>query len=217
MKSASQTNAPANYGSLVDVLQSASHPVAAFFHIFFKGTVLVVYLVGNQLFNNSFISIFVACVIIAAFDFWTVKNVTGRLLVGLRWWNDILEDGSNVWRFESIPNPDSVSTVDYRIFWYSLYCTEVVWALLAFVTLLKLSLEWLFLISIILALNTSNISGFWKCSTDAQKRLREGVNSYVSSGAVSFLTSGAGNVGSFFSKLAGSNSATPEFEPISVV
>jgi hypothetical protein len=34
-------------------------------------------------------------------DFWTVKNVSGRLLVGLRWWNEIKEDGESVWVFES--------------------------------------------------------------------------------------------------------------------
>jgi len=36
-----------------------------------------------------------------AFDFWTVKNISGRLLVGLRWWNEINEDGTNSWLFES--------------------------------------------------------------------------------------------------------------------
>ena len=38
-----------------------------------------------------------------AADFWTVKNVTGRLLVGLRWWNDGgTESNENTWRFESL-------------------------------------------------------------------------------------------------------------------
>ena len=31
------------------------------------------------------------------------QNVTGRLLVGLRWWNDVHEDGTNIWIFESHP------------------------------------------------------------------------------------------------------------------
>ncbi len=31
------------------------------------------------------------------------QNVTGRLLVGLRWWNDVKDDGSNIWIFESHP------------------------------------------------------------------------------------------------------------------
>lgn len=40
-------------------------------------------------------------VLLSALDFWTVKNVTGRLLVGLRWWNDFDQNGREVWRFES--------------------------------------------------------------------------------------------------------------------
>ena len=33
---------------------------------------------------------------------WQVKNVTGRKLVGLRWWNEANDSGS-AWRFESFP------------------------------------------------------------------------------------------------------------------
>ena len=40
-------------------------------------------------------------VLLLAFDFWTVKNVSGRLMVGLRWWNKIEEDGTSTWMFES--------------------------------------------------------------------------------------------------------------------
>ncbi len=29
------------------------------------------------------------------------KNVAGRLLVGLRWWNEVTDEGSN-WRFETL-------------------------------------------------------------------------------------------------------------------
>lgn len=31
---------------------------------------------------------FIVVVILAALDFWTVKNVSGRLLLGLRWWSE---------------------------------------------------------------------------------------------------------------------------------
>lgn len=54
-----------------------------------------------------------------AFDFWTVKNVSGRLLVGLRWWNEIKDDGSNEWVFESKENR-TVNATDSRMFWFIL-------------------------------------------------------------------------------------------------
>lgn len=34
-------------------------------------------------------------------DFWTVRNVSGRRLVGLRFWNQVDEDGTSYWVFES--------------------------------------------------------------------------------------------------------------------
>ena len=87
--------------SVVDPAQSR-HKVACFFHLLFKGLALALYLLSVLLFND-FITGFICCVLLLAFDFWTVKNVTGRLLVGLRWWNEVKEDGTNVWVFESKP------------------------------------------------------------------------------------------------------------------
>lgn len=31
-----------------------------------------------------------------------VKNVSGRLMVGLRWWNEVSEMGGSDWKFESL-------------------------------------------------------------------------------------------------------------------
>ena len=70
--------------------------------MFWKFTTLLAYFIGRYWYGN-YVNTFVACVILLAFDFWTVKNVTGRYLVGLRWWNDIKEDGSSEWVFESTP------------------------------------------------------------------------------------------------------------------
>jgi hypothetical protein len=55
----------------------------------------------GTIFSDNFTLIFVVTILLLAFDFWTVKNVSGRLLVGLRWWNEIQPDGSNKWVFES--------------------------------------------------------------------------------------------------------------------
>jgi hypothetical protein len=55
----------------------------------------------------DYVFLFVIVTLLSAFDFWTVKNVTGRLLVGLRWWNDIKDSGENEWIFESRQVPAS--------------------------------------------------------------------------------------------------------------
>lgn len=48
-------------------------------------------------------------------DFWTVKNITGRLLVGLRWWNFVDEDGQNHWKYESAKVSQLVMMKDWGI------------------------------------------------------------------------------------------------------
>lgn len=52
-------------------------------------------------FSDSFITAFVFVVLLLSADFWTVKNITGRLLVGLRWWNYVDDEGASHWVFES--------------------------------------------------------------------------------------------------------------------
>ena len=59
------------------------HPFVAFFHVFFRTTALVVYLMGSLIYSASFIGIFVSVVLLLSLDFWTVKNITGRILVKL--------------------------------------------------------------------------------------------------------------------------------------
>ena len=39
------------------------------------------------IFISSKVIIFVLVIVVSAFDFWAVKNYTGRRLVGLRWWS----------------------------------------------------------------------------------------------------------------------------------
>ena len=82
-------------------LKSANHPVVCLFHMLFKALAIIFYFFLNIIIGNEVIT-FIIVVLMNAFDFWTVKNVSGRLLVGLRWWNRIKDDGSNEWVFESL-------------------------------------------------------------------------------------------------------------------
>ncbi|RKP25828.1 hypothetical protein SYNPS1DRAFT_15095, partial [Syncephalis pseudoplumigaleata] len=102
-----------------------SHPVALVFHVVFRLAALALYLLSG-IFTDGFVFVFVVCVVLLSFDFWTVKNISGRLLVGLRWWNDVLEDGSSTWAFESKEPTQGVNPVDAKVFWYTLYGTPLV-------------------------------------------------------------------------------------------
>nr|CCA26035.1 conserved hypothetical protein [Albugo laibachii Nc14] len=167
-------------------LRKAHHPIAGFFHLLFKGLALTVYIFGG-LFTDSFVFIFVLCVLLLAFDFWTVKNISGRLLVGLRWWNRINEDGTNEWIFES--NERKVThAFDSRLFWTALYCTPLLWALFLIISVLKLNLQWALIVMVALLLNGANIVGYTKCKKDAQQRMKN----FMTEGALSALGSSAG-------------------------
>ena len=74
--------------------------MVAAFHLLFRVASIIAYLLCGW-FSDSFITNFIVIVMLLSFDFWTVKNVTGRLLVGLRWWNYVDEDGNSHWVFES--------------------------------------------------------------------------------------------------------------------
>ncbi|XP_078011859.1 Golgi apparatus membrane protein TVP23 homolog C isoform X2 [Phascolarctos cinereus] len=76
------------------------HPVASFFHLFFRIGAIIVYLLC-ELLSSSFIACMVTIILLLSCDFWTVKNITGRLMVGLRWWNHIDDDGKSHWVFEA--------------------------------------------------------------------------------------------------------------------
>lgn len=82
------------------VFYNSRHPYVTLFHLAFRIAAIIVYLLCG-LFSNSFIASFVTVVLLLSMDFWTVKNITGRLMVGLRWWNYVDDDGKSHWIFES--------------------------------------------------------------------------------------------------------------------
>jgi len=117
--------------------------------------------------TDNFVLVFVTCVLLLAFDFWTVKNVTGRLLVGLRWWSEVKEDGSNVWFFESKPDSRKIHPSDSFIFWAALYATPLAWLLLGLVGVAGLKFRWLLIVAVAVVLSGANLIGYRKCQKDA--------------------------------------------------
>uniref|UniRef100_G3R2F9 Golgi apparatus membrane protein TVP23 homolog n=1 Tax=Gorilla gorilla gorilla TaxID=9595 RepID=G3R2F9_GORGO len=85
------------------------------------------------------------------------QNVTGRLMVGLRWWNHIDEDGKSHWVFESRKESSqenkTVSEAESRIFWLGLIACPVLWVIFAFSALFSFRVKWLVSISVELSNN----------------------------------------------------------------
>ena len=173
----------------------SSHPTACLFHILFKCLALGVYMLGSKLFWLEDVLVTVLCILLLASDFWVVKNITGRLLVGLRWWNKVdVTTGETSWIFESAsaaaattttttPNNSSSSSsssrgennnknnaFDTNFFWAVLYLTPVLWCILSLSAILWLNFRNLVTLICALVLSISNVVGYYKCSADQRER-----------------------------------------------
>jgi len=148
--------------------------------------------------SSSFVNIFVVCVLLLAFDFWTVKNVTGRLMVGLRWWSEVRDDGSTEWKFEAHEDGLQSTTLDVGVFWLGLILPALVWFLFGLGSLFRLSFDWLLLIATALALSFANIIGYVRCKKDAKNKINSSLANMVTRAGMNnamgrALTSAAGS------------------------
>ncbi|KFV66092.1 Golgi apparatus membrane protein TVP23 A, partial [Dryobates pubescens] len=150
------------------------HPLATFFHLFFRVSAIITYLFCDW-FSNSFVACFVTVLLLLSFDFWSVKNVTGRLLVGLRWWNQIDEDGKSRWVFEakrvSLLIRTASTEAEARIFWLGLIICPVIWTVFFFSSLFSLKLKWLALVIAGISLQTANLYGYIHCKLGGSKSI----------------------------------------------
>jgi len=113
----------ANGGDLEEqsIWKQSAHPVALLFLFTFRCAAIATYLLCgffsssyvfsvrritllvsyDKLIRSSTSTQTVLVVVLLSLDFWTVRNVSGRVLVGLRFWNQVDEDGTSFWVFES--------------------------------------------------------------------------------------------------------------------
>lgn len=188
--------------------RNCRHPVAALFHIMFKSFALLFYLFGG-LFGQDFISTFVAVILLISMDFWVVKNVTGRLLAGLRWSNYIDDDGNSHWIFENknaASNQDNNDlssfqnelsgesrTADTTIFWLGLVLAPVFWTLLMLVSIFRLNVQWFMLVTLASVLSTSNLYGYIRCRLGTSD-IKSSVTQFVAKQVFyNFITGGSSN------------------------
>jgi hypothetical protein len=144
-----------------------AHPIAALFQVAFKVGAILTYALGSA-FGGSYVAIFISVVLMLSADFWATKNITGRILVSLRWWNDVKEDGSSEWVFESAPDANRVNGFDSYFFWVTTYGNVVLWAVLVFFNITSLSTLPMAVLGFVLGI--ANAIGYTKCSRDAKKK-----------------------------------------------
>jgi len=184
------------------------HPYVTFFHLFFRVSAVVIYFFGG-IFTQSFITLFVLIILLLSMDFWTVKNITGRIMVGLRWWNYVDDDGVSHWVYESRKN--RVNSSESRIFWAGLWSITGMWILFFIISFFSINFKWLLLVSIALVLNIANLHGYIKCKGGNQENLG------ISTMASSFLFQNFGKVRETISSLSNPPSSPPTMKPTGIV
>ncbi|KAL4865722.1 hypothetical protein BDV12DRAFT_174231 [Aspergillus spectabilis] len=148
----------------------SAHPITLLIFIGFRLGALLMYLFG-VLFIKNFILIFILTLLLLSADFYYLKNIAGRRLVGLRWWNEVnTSTGDSHWVFESAdPNTRTVTATDKRFFWLSLYVAPALWIALGVLAVVRLnSVIWLSLIAIALVLTITNTTAFSRCDRFSQ-------------------------------------------------
>lgn len=146
----------------------STHPITLLTFLGFRIASLLVYLFG-LLFTANKVLIFIITVLLLAADFYYLKNIAGRRLVGLRWWNEVDPDsGDSHWVFESADSSRVSNATDSRFFWLALYVQPLSWTGLAVFAIFRFSILWLPLLAIALALTVTNALAFSRCDKFGQ-------------------------------------------------
>jgi hypothetical protein len=103
--------------------------------------------------------------LLLAVDFYYLKNIAGRRLVGLRWWNEVdPQTGDSHWVFESSdPSTKVINPTDSRFFWLAMYGQPLFWIGLAVLAIFRFKLIWLTLVGMLFLLCNRLGSGVWRC------------------------------------------------------
>ncbi|GAA5888813.1 hypothetical protein JCM6882_002862 [Rhodosporidiobolus microsporus] len=156
------------------IWKQSAHPVALFFLFFFRCAAIATYLLCG-FFSSSYVFSTVLVVVLLSLDFWTVRNVSGRVLVGLRFWNQVDDDGTSFWVFESRSPDQPANAVDSKMFWIAMYSFPAAWILLLFVGILKFNISFLPIVLLALVFNLTNSVGYTYADRDAKRRWATGM------------------------------------------
>ncbi|KAI0374237.1 DUF846-domain-containing protein [Pilatotrama ljubarskyi] len=163
---------------IAGILRQSAHPMVLFFLYFFRIAAIAVYILCG-LFISNYVLISVIVVVLLAMDFWNCRNVAGRRLVGLRYWNQVDDDGESYWVFESRDPSRPANPIDSKMFWIAVYTFPVLWLVLLFVSFFKLNLSFVPIVVLALVFNVTNAIGFTYADRDAKQKW---ANNLASSG-----------------------------------
>lgn len=144
------------------ILSQPAHPGACFFHLVFKIVGVFCYMFLGLIVSSTitnFLTVFGSIIL----DFWICKNITGRILAGYRWWNDIDDDGEEIWFYESYDYELRFQPIDTNVFWWGMGLNTIFWSIMCVLKILSLSFLWGLLTLVAAMLNWMNFYAYYKC------------------------------------------------------
>ena len=126
----------------VSIPDLSSRTKAMIFHCAFKLFQILFYMFSSK---DSSVTLFLIISILIVLDFWSVKNVTGRLMVGLRWWTATDQTGKDIYHFESYDFKLEGDSKFSTVFWSAQLSITLFWALFLFFDIITFKLFWVYL------------------------------------------------------------------------
>ncbi|XP_042310769.1 Golgi apparatus membrane protein TVP23 homolog B-like isoform X2 [Sceloporus undulatus] len=128
------------------------HPIASFFHLFFRVSAIIVYLLC-ELLSSSYIACMVTIILLLSCDFWAVKTST--------------------------QGKKATSEAESRIFWLGLIACPLLWVIFAFSALFSFKVKWLAIVIMGVTLQGANLYGYIRCKLGSRKNLTSVATSYL--------------------------------------
>ncbi|KAI0757064.1 Golgi apparatus membrane protein TVP23 [Daedaleopsis nitida] len=154
---------------IAGILRQSAHPAVLFCLYFFRIAAIAVYVLCGFFISNYVLSS-VIVVVLLAMDFWNCRNVAGRRLVGLRYWNQVDDDGESYWVFESRDPSRPANPIDSKMFWIAVYTFPLLWLVLLIVSIFKFNLSFVPIVVLALVFNVTNAIGFTYADRDAKQK-----------------------------------------------
>ncbi|KAI3413991.1 hypothetical protein GPALN_011460 [Globodera pallida] len=151
-------------------IRALKHPLVVMAHLGFRFGAIAFYVLAS-FFSASFIIQFLILLSLHSADLWAVKNVTGRLMVGLRWWSLVDADGKNHWKFEISQDPEKYDAFERQIFWAALVAAPFFWALLVCTAFLTLQWQWMVVATIGAGMTATNLYGYLRCKWSSTQEM----------------------------------------------
>ena len=154
--------------TIMNFYKKSSNPIVALITVILKLSSIICFFILSIFISNEAL-IMIIIILLGSADFWMTKNISGRILVGLRWYNLLkIESNQEIWRFEG-KNEIKETNADRVTFWTSLYLYNIIWIILFIWELIRINFDWSFICLVLCILAFTNTYGFFRCSNLQQK------------------------------------------------